>query len=537
MVVLQGAELTNFLTRIQHGDPTAVADGGPSLMTSAAEAGTTNVLRELKATSVGTGMNQLDSMTLDIVAMLFDQLFDDPKIPISVKGLIGRMQIPMLKVAIADKAFFSKKSHPARRLLDTLGEISSRLPGDFNASNPLFGRLEGIIQELMNSFQDNMEIFDVVREQVAILLEEEDRRVEEETRSAAKRIEQNESLAASKTMAEFEVKARVEAGDLPRPVVAFLVHQWVKPLLIVHVRRGQHSDAWKNSLATMDLLVWSVEAKHTPEERSKLSAVVPELLKRLAAGLKIAGVEDAIRERFFSELKDLHTEAMSMGGEGEVAAAPEASGETVAATPDIAFAGRPVPEPEETVQPIPDPATEVPDVFKIQMLDPTETVQPTPAAVIELPDLPPIQFPEPKETVEPTPAAVIERPDLSAIQFPEPKETVQSIPADTSHASAPPRISAEDPKPQVPPIPATQVTRLRPPEFPRKIPSRRSRRSRRTQVTRLRPQNFRGRSEAAGPADPGGHKSRACALQNFRGRSQAAGTTDPGGNRPRTCYS
>ena len=178
-------------------------------------------------------------MTLDIVAMLFDQLFDDPKIPNSVKGLIGRMQIPMLKVAIADKAFFSKKSHPARRLLDTLGEISSRLPSDFNASNPLFARLEGIIQELMNSFQDNIEIFDVVREQVAILLEEEDRRVEEETRSAAKRIEQNENLAASKTMAEFEVKARVEAGNLPRPVIAFLVHQWVKPLLIVHVRRGQ----------------------------------------------------------------------------------------------------------------------------------------------------------------------------------------------------------------------------------------------------------------------------------------------------------
>ncbi len=428
MVVLQGAELTNFLTRIQHGDVTTVADGGPSLLASAGEPGTTNVLRELKATSVGTGMNQLDSMTLDIVAMLFDQLFDDPKIPISVKGLIGRMQIPMLKVAIADKAFFSKKSHPARRLLDTLGEISSRLPGDFNASNPLFGRLEGIIQELMNGFQDNMEIFDVVREQVAILLEEEDRRVEEETRSAAKRIEQNESLAASKTMAEFEVKARVEAGNLPRPVIAFLVHQWVKPLLIVHVRRGQHSDAWKNSLATMDLLIWSVEAKRTSEERSKLSTVVPDLLKRLAAGLRIAGVEDAIRERFFSELKDLHAEAMSMGGEGEVAAAPEASGEIGAATPDIVFAGRPVPEHEETVQPIPGAATEVPDPSQIQMLDPMETVQPTPAAVTEQSEFPPIQFPEPKETVQLTPAV-------------------------TSHASAPPGISAEEPKPPVRPIP------------------------------------------------------------------------------------
>jgi hypothetical protein len=337
LVVVQGAELMNLLTRVQHGDVKGVADGDPLLLASAGEPGTANVLRELKATSVGTGMNQLDSMTLDIVAMLFDQLFDDPKIPIAVKGFIGRMQIPMLKVAIADKEFFSKKTHPARRLLDTLGEISSRLPGDFNASNPLFGRLEGIIQELMNDFQDNIDIFDTVRERLAILLDEEDRRAEEETRSAAKRIELEESLAASKTMAEFEVKTRVQAGKLPRPVIEFLVHQWVKPLLIVHVRRGQRSDAWKNSLATMDLLIWSVEAKHTPEERSKLATVVPDLLKRLTAGLKIADVEDAIRERFFSDLKKLHSEALSLGGKGEVAAANDASAGKQTTKPDAAL--------------------------------------------------------------------------------------------------------------------------------------------------------------------------------------------------------
>jgi len=332
--------------------------------------------------------------------MLFDQLFDAPNIPIAVKGLIGRMQIPMLKVAIADKAFFSKKSHPARRLLDTLGEMSSRLPADFNASNPLFGHLEAIIQELMNNFQDSTEIFDVVRERLQILVEEEDRRVEQETQAAAKRIERNESLAASKTMAEFEIKARVEAGKLPRPVIEFLVYQWVKPLLIVHVRRGQHSDAWKNSLATMDLLIWSVEAKHTSEECRKLATVVPDLLKRLAAGLKIADVEDAIRERFFSDLNELHAEAMSMAEEGGVAEAHDASAENHPAKPDAAPAqpvaapitrpvatsatrpaatpatklaaapaGKPVPEPKKIVQPIPATASKAPASIEAQGAD------------------------------------------------------------------------------------------------------------------------------------------------------------------------
>ncbi|HEX7811770.1 MAG TPA: DUF1631 family protein, partial [Burkholderiales bacterium] len=120
-VVVQGAELLRSLTRVQQGEGAGVMGDAAPLTVVAAEPGTTNVLHELKTTSLGNGMSQMDAMTLDIVALLFDQLFDDPKIPIGVKGLIGRLQIPFLKVAIADKAFFSKKAHPARQMLDSLG--------------------------------------------------------------------------------------------------------------------------------------------------------------------------------------------------------------------------------------------------------------------------------------------------------------------------------------------------------------------------------------------------------------------------------
>src|SRR6266850_6699453 len=459
VVVLQGAELMNLLTRVQHGDVTAVADGGSQLGASAGDPGTANVLRELKVTSVGTGMNQLDSMTLDIVAMLFDQLFDDPKIPIAVKGFIGRMQIPMLKVAIADKEFFSKKTHPARRLLDTLGEISSRLPADFNVSNPLYGRLEAIIQDLMNNFQDNIEIFDVVRERLAILLDEEDRRAEEETRSAAKRIELEESLAASKTMAEFEVKTRVQAGKLPRPVIEFLVHQWVKPLLIVHVRRGQRSDAWKNSLATMDLLIWSVEAKHTSEERSKLATVVPDLLKRLTAGLKIADVEDAIRERFFSDLKKLHSEALSLGGKGEVAAANDASAgkqttkpdaaldtildEVLAAKPDAASAAKPEVTPPSTK---PDAASGTkPDAAAAGKPEAAPVPNPV-AAPVTKPDAAPVAKPAVAPVTKPD-AAPVAKPAVAPVTKPVATPTAkpaQPIPTAAGKGRAPPKAQGED---------------------------------------------------------------------------------------------
>src|SRR4029078_4449942 len=248
--VLQGTELLGLLTRIQLGDASAVPGKILSIANATGQPGMANVLRELKGSSVGTGMNQLDMMTLDIMSLVFDQLFDDPKIPVGVKGLIGRLQIPMLKVAIADKKFFSKKTHPARQLLDTLGEISLRLPVDFNASSPLFGRMEVILQGLIDGFENNMDVFDDARARLETLITEEDQRVGQETQSAANQIEQKERLALAKTVAQAEIRARVRVGNVPAPVLEFLIQQWVQVLLVVHVVDGEDSEMWKNALDT-----------------------------------------------------------------------------------------------------------------------------------------------------------------------------------------------------------------------------------------------------------------------------------------------
>jgi hypothetical protein len=305
---LQGTELLGSLTRIQIGDLSAITGGNFAAAGNAA--GTINVLRELKGTNVGTGMSPMDSLTLDIVAMLFDQLFDDPKVPNGVKGLIGRLQIPMLKVAIADKSFFSKKTHPARRLLDAWGEIALRLPAEFSTSSPLFDRLQNIAQELVDGFQDDLECFAKAREQIHEILAEEDRRIEQETQAAAKPVEEMETLELAKTIAQEEIRTRVLVRKLPLAVVEFLAQQWLKLLLLIYVKEGKDGQAWTEALELMDQLIWSVEPKNTLEERRALAAMLPTLVKQLTAGLKTAGVEDEVRVKFFAELMKYHTQAI-----------------------------------------------------------------------------------------------------------------------------------------------------------------------------------------------------------------------------------
>jgi len=329
--VLQGPALLGSLTQIQRGDFSSVSGGRFATVSGSSGAVTdgapaTNILYELKASSVGAGMGAMDLMTLDIVAMLFDQLFDDPEVPNGVKGLIGRMQIPMLKVAIADKSFFSTKTHPARRLLDSLGDIASCLPAEFGPEHALFPRLEAIVEELVTGYQEDLEIFTAARGKLEALIEEEDRRVEEEANAAAKRVEEMEKLALAKCFAEGEVRARVEGRerDLPQAVVDFLAKQWLKLLLLIHVKEGTDSAVWKRAVDAMDRLIWSIEPRHTHEERRQVVAVIPGLVKQLAVGMKAAGVDGEERAKFFADLMNIHRQAITVPGEIKPETAPEA---------------------------------------------------------------------------------------------------------------------------------------------------------------------------------------------------------------------
>jgi len=241
--LVQGVALLNSLTQLQLDGLSAFAAGGGVLPSGAPVTATTNVLHETKSSQVGAAMGQVDAMTLDVVAMLFDQLFDDPQIPLGAKGLIGRLQIPVVKVAIADKTVFQKKDHPARLLLDKLGEIAIRLPADFNTASALFGHLETIIQGLVSEYKDDVEIFDIVREQLVALMAREDQGVEEASRAAAERVLQDEALAVAKSFAQAEMSKRLQASpNLPGAVIEFLIEHWLRLMMLIHVRRGTESD-------------------------------------------------------------------------------------------------------------------------------------------------------------------------------------------------------------------------------------------------------------------------------------------------------
>ncbi|WP_044872143.1 DUF1631 domain-containing protein [Pseudomonas sp. LFM046] len=255
-------------------------------------------------------VGQVDDDVINLVAMLFEFILDDRTLPDSLKALIGRMQIPMLKIALLDRTFFSRGSHPARRLLN---EIASAALGwveqDDVQRDSLYHRIDQVVQRLLNDFVDDPAIFSELLAEFVAYTGDERRRselLEQRTRDAE---EGRAKAELARKQVEDALNQRLLGRTLPEVVVRLLQEAWSKVLLLVCLKHGAESEEWRAALQTMDDLVWSVEPHEAPEARARLLELVPGLLKSLRDGLASAAFDPFATSEFFSQLEALHVQA------------------------------------------------------------------------------------------------------------------------------------------------------------------------------------------------------------------------------------
>ncbi|MDU8358538.1 DUF1631 domain-containing protein [Pseudomonas syringae group sp. J309-1] len=255
---------------------------------------------------VGVG----DEDVINLIAMLFEFILDDRNLPPSLRALIGRLQIPMLKVAVIDKSFFSRGSHPARRLLNEIASAALGWGGrDDYQRDSLYVRVEQIVQRLLNDFVDDPAIFSELLVDFLAFTSDERRRselLEQRTRDAE---EGRARAELARQRVQQELNQRLLGKVLPEVVVRLLQEAWSKVLLLTCLKHGDDSPEWEAGLAAMDDLVWSVELHEEPEARQRLLDLVPGLLKALREGLTSAAFDPFATSEFFSQLEVLHVQA------------------------------------------------------------------------------------------------------------------------------------------------------------------------------------------------------------------------------------
>lgn len=318
-VTIERSELMACLSQIQGtgfqgGFQEAAFDGGGG---GGSAAGFTRLTTQVegvlqqRARELGS-LKQVDADVLNLVTMLFDFILEDRQLPSAMKALIGRLQIPILKVALLDRSFFNRGGHPARKILNELATAGIGWnPKAEGQRDPLRDKIESVVDRLLNDFTDNVALFQQVLDDFTHFMDLDRRRrelVEQRLRDAEEgRARQDRARAVSSEIIEPLSSGR----ELPDPVPQLLDEPWSRYLQFLYLREGEDSDAWRMAVTTAERLIWSVDPSPvTPETRAELLRELPVIVDELRRGLHSISWDPFASDRLIRDLELAHVNTL-----------------------------------------------------------------------------------------------------------------------------------------------------------------------------------------------------------------------------------
>ena len=163
------------------------------------------------------------------------------------------------------------------------------------------------------------------------MIGERDLSIERAARPYRELVEAREDRDAAEHAATAWVRQTLQAPH-PEALGRFLAEQWRRVLVAAIQVDGGCGEHWQAAVDTASDLLWSVQPKAQAEERQKLAALIPALLRRLNAGLDSAAVPAAERTPFLDAFFELQTAVLRGRSTPECVALtslPERSAETL----------------------------------------------------------------------------------------------------------------------------------------------------------------------------------------------------------------
>jgi len=225
-----------------------------------------------------------DEDAIDLVGMLFDVMLDERDLEGRSRELIGRLVVPFVKVAMLDRRMFVQKTHPARKLLNSLAEACEGNTGESQAERVLMCKVEEIIERLVAEFNENLAIFLTLEEEFRDFLTQHRRRIEIAERRAAETQRGQEKLEMARTRSAAELDRRIADATLPQAIGEFLRQPWQHHLTLTVLREGEDGASVGEALALADGMLEEVaEARRQIVGKPWLQAWHPALRKVFAS--------------------------------------------------------------------------------------------------------------------------------------------------------------------------------------------------------------------------------------------------------------
>ena len=245
---------------------------------------------------------------IEIVALMFQAILQEERIPPGIRVWFARLQMPVLRLALAEPDFFGTLNHPARQLIDRMGSCVMGFDASGISGSALEAEIKRVVQVIEQYPETGRRVYQLVYDEFQKFLAKflTGRASTQKAVSVAQQVEQKETLTI-----QYTIEMRNMLKDMPvrDEIREFLFKVWAEVLAVAAVRKGpQHADTLAFKKTATDLL-WSASAKPSRNDRARVIADLPQLLQKLRAGMTLLGVAPSEQQRHIQTISDTLADA------------------------------------------------------------------------------------------------------------------------------------------------------------------------------------------------------------------------------------
>jgi Protein of unknown function (DUF1631) len=245
---------------------------------------------------------------IEIVALMFQAILQEERIPPGIRVWFARLQMPVLRVALEEPDFFGTLNHPARQLIDRMGSCVMGFDASGIHGNALEVEVKRIVQVIEQYPETGKRVYQLVYEEFQKFLAKflTEKGSTQKVVSVAQQVEQKETLTI-----QYTIEMRNMLKDIPvrDEIREFLFKVWAEVLAVAAVRKGpQHAETIELKKSASEL-VWSAGAKPNRSDRAKVIAELPKLLQRLRTGMSLLGLAPSAQDAHIKTVSDTMADA------------------------------------------------------------------------------------------------------------------------------------------------------------------------------------------------------------------------------------
>ena len=265
-------------------------------------------IRERSAELKKKATTVTEKATIEIVALMFQAILAEERIPAGVRVWFARLQMPVLRVALDEPEFFGTLQHPARQLIDRMGSCVLGFDASGVQGSAMEAEIRRVVQVIEQYPETGRRVFQLVLEEFQKFLSRflTEKGSTQRLVSIAQQVEQKETLAIQYTIELRNMLNKIKVRDEIRQ---FLFKVWAEALAVAALRHGaQHAETLVLKRTATDLL-WAASAKPNREDRARVIQELPKILQHLRQGMSLLGLPPTTQDAHIKAISDILADA------------------------------------------------------------------------------------------------------------------------------------------------------------------------------------------------------------------------------------